>query len=271
MKWIADTIKAIRYRRLVKRSLEPRKEFMQSSREAFLAEVAKRRVAPFAPQFAWRAFGMQSIRYVAVFAAVALIGTTGLVAYADTNNVGVTSPLYPLKRVGEQVRLTVVPTKKELELRREIAQRRASELAEIETTKQPDHDGDVEQLRTIEKKEKELRAEFRKHVEVIESRSSEHADAEPAIVAEPGLCHAVQIVEKHDGNGKSERYKKFEERCKESMNTGETSVDTTTISAPTRTENDHQDRVIEEARTDNSHTEHDQASGDQSEQHREQQ
>lgn len=215
MKWILDTIKSIRYRRLVKRLLEPREAFLEASREAFLAEVAKRRVAPYAPQFAWRVFGMQAVRYSAVFASIALLGTSGLVAYADNRNVSVDSPLYPLKRVGEQVRLTVVPVVREPELRKEFARRRASELAEVETKKRPDDDGDVKQLRELENKEKELRAEFRKNIEVIEEHTDERAEESVVSVApEAGLCQAVEAVERQAENGKSERYKKFEERCR---------------------------------------------------------
>lgn len=214
MKRVTDTIKEVQYRRLLKRSFEPRKEFMESSREAFLAEVAKRRVAPYAPQLAWHAFGMQVARYSAVFASIALLGTSGLVAYADNRNVSVESPLYPLKRMGEQVRLTVVSAAKEPELRKEFAHRRANELAEIETKNRPDDDGDMEQLRVLETKEKELREEFRKNVEKIEEDISEHDGAVSTIASGAGLCQAAQAVEKHAGNGKSERYKKFEDRCK---------------------------------------------------------
>lgn len=215
MKWISNTIKSIRYRRLVKRSLEPREAFLEASREVFLAEVAKRRVAPYAPQFAWRTFGIQTIRYSAVFASIALLGTSGLVAYADNRNVSVDSPLYPLKRVGERVRLTVVPATRESELRKEFAQRRASELAEVETKKRSDDDGDVKRLRELETKEKELRAEFRKNIEVIEEHTDERTEKSVVdVVSETGLCQAAKTVERHAENGKSERYKKFEERCR---------------------------------------------------------
>lgn len=214
MKGISDTIKEIQYRRLLKRSFEPRKEFLNASRELFLEEVAKRRVAPLAPQFAWHALGIRTVRYAAVFVAVVLVGTSGLVTYADSTNVSVSSPLYVLKRVGEQVRLVTTPAIKEPELRKEFAERRANELVEIEQKQQPDASGGVEQLRKLKTKEKELRADFRNNVEKIQEHTTQNADPSSVVMPETGLCQAAQVVEKDSNNGTSEVYKKFEDRCK---------------------------------------------------------
>lgn len=233
MKRIADTIKEVQYRRLLKHAFEPRKDFLEHSREVFLSEVAKRRVAPYAPRFAWHTFGVRALRYSVALSVIALIGTSGLVAYADTTNVGVESPLYPLKRVGEQVRLTVAPANREPELHKELAQRRASEFAEIESKKRPDDDGDVKTLRALEDKENKLRAEFRKSIEEIEEYSTKESNVAPIVAEGAGLCQAAQMVERNNGNGKSEAYKKFEDRCKELLDVDDDEDDVATSTLQT--------------------------------------
>lgn len=256
MKRVVDTIKEVQYRRLLKRSFEPRQEFMDRSRELFLAEVAKRRVAP---QLTWHVFGMRAMRYGVVIAAMVLIGTSGLVAYADNRDVSVDSMLYPLKRAGEQVRLAVTPVAKESGLRKELAQRRAHELSEIETKKRPDADGDVQQMRKQEEKENKLRAEFRSNIEAIEERK----DALPEVVVGVGLCQAAQAVEKHAENGKSERYKKFEDRCKELLQIDDDSVGVATSTASVSDDDQHErakesrdDRAQDERRVERRNGKH---------------
>lgn len=214
MKRVSDTIKEVQYRRLLKRSFEPREEFLNSSRELFLAEVAKRRVAPYAPQLAWRQWGLRAVRYSVAFAGLVIVGTSGLVAYADTTNVSLDNPLYPLKRVGEQVRLTVVSAEKEVEVHRELAERRANEFVQIETRKRPDDSGGVVELRKLEDTERELRSEFHKNIEAIDDHSKKQ-DIPTVLVADRGLCLSAELVDRRESNGKSEQYKRFKDQCKD--------------------------------------------------------
>ena len=215
MKIVVDTIKEVQSRRLLKRSFAPREEFMNNTRELFLAEVAKRRVAPYAPQLAWYMFGMRTLRYSIAFAVIALVGTSGLVAYADGTNVAVDSPLYSLKRVGEQDRLTVAPAAKEVEVYRELAERRANEFIQIETKKKPDNSDTLDALRKLEDTEKELRSAFRKNIEALNDYS-DLRNTVPATV-DFGLCQAAQLVDRRGDNGKSDQYKRFEDQCERLM------------------------------------------------------
>lgn len=219
----------MRYRRLLRRSFEPRKEFLDATRSAFLAEVAKRRVGFVAPQFTRRAWGINAVRYGLVFAGIVLFSTSGLVAYADNTNVGVDNTLYPLKRVAERVRLSVVPAIKETQLREEFAQRRANELIVVEQKQASDNVGNSKQTRKWETKAVELRTEFRNTIAKIEEKN----DSESPVVSKPtnekGLCRAVEAVEKNAGNGKSGSYKKFEERCKRLLITEATPDNTNTL------------------------------------------
>lgn len=213
MKQVTNIIKQIRYRRLLKRSFEPREEFMNRSRELFLAEVAKRQKVPVAVPAMRYAFGVHAFRYAAAFAAVALIGTSSLVAYADNTNVSVESPLYPLKRVGEQVRLTVVPAAKAPELHKEFAQRRAHELLEIESTQRSRGQDDVVRPSGSDDREQRLRADFRKSIESIEDTRERGNDRSMGTIIDPSLCKVAQEVDRHGNSGKSDRYRKFEDRC----------------------------------------------------------
>lgn len=231
MKRIFDIIKEIRYRRLLKRSFEPRAEFLETSRMAFLDAVAKRRVAPLTSYTAWHTFGMRGLRYGAAFASIAIMSTSGLVAYADYRNVPVESPLYSLKRVGEQIRLVTTPTIRESEIYQELAHRRADEFVTMESKRILATSNSDELSQKEQKKENKLRKDFRKNVEKIEEYSATTGSAEyvPVVEYKTDLCRAAEVVEKYSGNGKSDAYKKFEKRCKELLSTEEDNNSTTTI------------------------------------------
>jgi hypothetical protein len=194
MKRITDTIKEVQYRRLLKRSFEPRKEFLESTRAAFLAEVATRRVAPLAPQFAWRALGIRGLQYTAAFVAVALLGTSSLVAFADSQNVQATHPLYQLKRIGEHVRLSVTPEQNKHLLHEEFAQRRATEVLAMRQIANAETDGVRERHETEIRK---IKKDFQKNIEALEDESAVVSVLSPANVR--GLCATKEKIEQDGG------------------------------------------------------------------------
>lgn len=228
MKEVRDTIKEVQYRRLLKRVFDPRRGFLERSRVAFLGEVAKRRIAPFGPQVRWRMAGIKSIRAVAIFAAVALLGTSGLVAFADSQNVRATHPLYPFKRLGEQVRLHITPQPDKHLLHEEFAKRRAQEVREISAIAQTETDGARERH---EKQIKHIKSEFKKDIEAI--AAIPEADNKLSPLRIEALCNTKAEIENKIGDDdETTELKRFDERCATIINTNNAVASSTVQTSP---------------------------------------
>lgn len=116
----------------LKKGLAPDEKFIKQGKAHFLAafdtsELSKLAPAPKGSPFTW-VFKI-GIGMMAVLAIVA-----GTSAYADTANVSVNSPLYPLKRLGENVQLALTPQQDKAQLQATFAERRVSEIAELRAT-----------------------------------------------------------------------------------------------------------------------------------------
>ena len=118
----------------VKRELRPEKAFITRGRERFLAAFD---ASPLAASAGVRGSGTESAFHprMALFAKLAigivavLCVATGFSVYADTANVPVTSPLYPWKRLGENVQLAFAASaEQKAQLQATFAIRRAEEL-----------------------------------------------------------------------------------------------------------------------------------------------
>lgn len=121
-------------RRKIKKSLEPREEFIERARAAFLAvydraypEAAAAQATSMIPPRG--RFGVWAKAFVAVGALIAVFA--GASVYADTANVGVGSPLYPLKRLGENVQLAIAPPTEKAQLQATFADRRVAEIGDL--------------------------------------------------------------------------------------------------------------------------------------------
>lgn len=122
----------------LKKGLSPDEKFIKQGKAHFLAafdtsELAKNSgvAANGAPAekgaFAW------VLRIgIGVMAVLAIVACTS--AYADTANVSVNSPLYPLKRLGENVQLALTPSQDKAQLQVSFAERRVAEIAELHAT-----------------------------------------------------------------------------------------------------------------------------------------
>ncbi len=109
-----------RYRRL----LDPSGEFRKSTKAAYLAVFE--RAYPVAPR------GITAMaKALAGAGAIAAI-LVGVSVYADTANVGVSSPLYSLKRLGENVQLAIAPAQEKIQLQASFANRRAQEIVDLQ-------------------------------------------------------------------------------------------------------------------------------------------
>lgn len=114
------------------KQLLPREEFMTKGKERFLAVYDASDLARNAQQ-ARPAYAAAFFKAGVGVLAVLAIGV-GLSAYADTANVAVTNPLYPLKRISENVRLALAPAAEKPQLQATFAVRRADEIAALQAS-----------------------------------------------------------------------------------------------------------------------------------------
>ncbi len=122
----------------VKRILKPRKEFTKQTKTMFLAvfDVAHRGTGDGAmeanilvkrPMHAKLGVLAKVFITGAAFASIFV----GVSVYADASNVTASSPLYPLKRLSETVRLAIAPNQEKPQLQASFAARRAGEISKL--------------------------------------------------------------------------------------------------------------------------------------------
>jgi hypothetical protein len=115
-------MKLEKFIKTIRHETEPTREFTKKTRERFLALFAAE--YPMSSKPLWRAYLMRAGAIAA--ACFVLLGSGA--AYADQRNVSAASPLYPLKRVSESLRVALAPESQEAQLHTELAVRRVQEL-----------------------------------------------------------------------------------------------------------------------------------------------
>lgn len=123
-------IKEYRCRKMMKKYCEPREEFLNECRDLFVStlcrQIPKAESVKSSAIFSSKAFRFGFGSFFGVF----LIGS-GAVAFADRQNVGYSHPLYPLKRLGETLKLTLASQEARPVLLEQFAKRRLEEIKEV--------------------------------------------------------------------------------------------------------------------------------------------
>ena len=114
------------------KSLLPRKEFVAQGKERFLAAFDASALAMNAHS-ARRPYGAIFLK-IGIGVMAALCVAVAVSAYADTANVSATNPLYPLKRLSEDVQLALTPAPEKAQLQARFAVRRADEIAALQAS-----------------------------------------------------------------------------------------------------------------------------------------
>ena len=126
-------IKFIKYKldfwkagRLLRKRFSPDPEFLARARGDFLSRLAGLSGIAVAAK---RGFSL-ALKYTIAF--VIILGLNGgLVAFADGQNVPPTHPLYPFKRLGEDITLTFASPQSKPYLHKQFAERRLEEIKEV--------------------------------------------------------------------------------------------------------------------------------------------
>ena len=100
--------------------------FKDDAKKKFMAAFETRYPSP---RTAWL---LPAGRMIGAAAAVLAIVASGATVYADTANVRADSPLYPLKRLGENVQLAVAPPAAHASLEAAFAARRVAEIDDLQ-------------------------------------------------------------------------------------------------------------------------------------------
>ncbi|HEX4103934.1 MAG TPA: DUF5667 domain-containing protein [Candidatus Paceibacterota bacterium] len=123
--------------RRVKKLFTPDGDFTQKAKGRFLATFDAAHAGAAAHRGTAAVHGSRFaliIKIIAVGAAAFAIFIASASVYADTTNVPIESPLYPLKRLAENVQLAVTPPAAKPQLEATLATRRASEINDLEAT-----------------------------------------------------------------------------------------------------------------------------------------
>ena len=112
--------------RILKRALAPHDDFVARTRSVFLAGFDER----FGLAVPRPRYFMIAARILAVIFVIFGV-TSGIAVYVDKTNVGLTSPLYSLKRYNESLQLILSKTSDQPALHIKFAQRRLAELEKL--------------------------------------------------------------------------------------------------------------------------------------------
>ncbi|MCL4392407.1 DUF5667 domain-containing protein [Patescibacteria group bacterium] len=126
IKFIQHHVHTRKIKKLLRKKFSPDPAFLEAAKADFLSRISgtKGIAVPVRKRFGWM------LKYSVTFAIIVGLGG-GLVAYADAQNVPPTHPLYPLKRLGEDITLTFASSGSKPYLHREFAERRLEEIEEV--------------------------------------------------------------------------------------------------------------------------------------------
>lgn len=205
------------YKKFLRKFFNPRKEFLEKSRDVFLNAVAERVKMTFlmkqTPHFS---FYKSFIRYSVYAAAILIFSTGSLVAYADYKDVAPDSPLYNFKKTAEAVQTALATKNKKFQLYEKFAERR---LKEIQKTQEIPVDHSQEKIMKIQELKKKLKDDFQKKIEAIEENESEKNNFEKREDASDSLMNLCKPrfneISGNEGDfwQNSEKLAKFKQRC----------------------------------------------------------
>lgn len=188
-------LKNLKYKALLKKHFEPRKEFSKQAKILFIKELQEK-------------YGVnRSFRYKRAYSYVltAFLGLfilgAGAAVFAEKENVNPNHPLYTLKRLAENIQVKVTSEEKKPMLYNKFAKRR---LQEVKTVKE-------------EKIIQKLNNDFHEEVgAILKEIKIEKDEKEEQDINIKDLCETVlQRLEEHDKimpNGK-EQWSEYKEKC----------------------------------------------------------
>ena len=113
-----------------RRFVRPRREFLVRTRAEFLEALLQKGVAT-PVSFSSSNQTRLVVRYAALATAFMLLLNGGAIVLADSQNVAPSHPLYPYKRLGENVQLSLASNTNRPALRSKFAERRLEEMKEV--------------------------------------------------------------------------------------------------------------------------------------------
>ena len=118
--------------RALRRFVRPRREFLPEARADFLRALSERHTAvPVSVSSPVVGGARIMVRYATLVVAFMFALNGGAVVLADSQNVAPNHPLYPYKRLGENIQLSVAPAASRPALRSKFAERRLEEIKEV--------------------------------------------------------------------------------------------------------------------------------------------
>jgi len=142
IKFIQNKFFEMKYRRAIRRYLKPDEDFLKNLKKLFLEQLAQEQVVTNRPIS--RIYLHNRVFYYAASCLfVLLIVGSGTFVFAEKQNVNALHPFYPLKRLGETIKLELAPQEQKAELHDAYAGRRLDEIKQLTTEKIVTEDEDI--------------------------------------------------------------------------------------------------------------------------------
>ena len=138
IKFFKEKLKSRKNLLLLKKYTKPSKEFSNESRSLFISELKKRGVIAPATAHFWSVPAPFKRALSYSFASLILLSslTGGAVVYAEKQDVAFNHPLYPMKRLGENIQVKLAPADKKPTIQDEIARKRLTEIKQLVVEKE---------------------------------------------------------------------------------------------------------------------------------------
>lgn len=223
-KFIKQKLNKNRQEKYLKDIFEPRKEFLENGKNLFLNEITKKYGSSFRQPIKIGASNLV-FRYVITVVAIFLFTASSASVYANQTDVDSESPLYPFKKLSEDIQLTLAPKENKADLYEKFAERRVKEINALVAKKS---EKDSEEIKRIKEK---LKEDFKNKINKIEEQDSDNG--EKTIIVENNATSSEQeikiknthfklcntdFVNIENGEGelfwkKTEKLERFKERC----------------------------------------------------------
>lgn len=238
IKFLKQKFNDVKYRRVLRRYFEPRKDFLEESRLLFIQKLKDHEIVT-KKEFI-RIPYIRVLKYaLASILLISMLGG-GSIILAEKQNVGPDSPLYEFKKLGESIQVQLAPEEERPLLHKEFAERRLEELKQLKVELQEKQQESVKDdqnqnrqetlnkhqaiINSLEKDfENEVGAILKKVEDLKESavKVQQESKTEPEIKSgeiekSKNLCQSIsEIIERHreitPGNG--EKWREFNEKC----------------------------------------------------------
>lgn len=203
VRFIKNKLISRKIRKITSGYFEPSEKFLAKARYEFIDALSKKygvKLAASSPAVPYRIF-----KYSFGALIMIIFSATGLIAYADKQNVAPNNPLYGFKRLSENVKIQLAPQAEKAVLHEEFAKRRYEEIQAVKSQNVPNQQQAISLLN-----------DFKSEVKDVETNIEQNGNASNHLSE---ICQMETKV-RDENNGildDSKEINNFEKRCQNNL------------------------------------------------------